>query len=152
YVAIPSTQLDFEPGQTTKTITVTINPAAQYDDPLTFTINLTAAAGGVILGGQGTGTIANPFPEPTVAIGAGTASPGEGEGNVFPPYDESFVINLSAASALATTVTYATADGTARAGTDYVGVAPTTVTLKPGQTQLTVLVAVYFEGGAAPAP
>ena len=47
-------------------------------------------------------------------------------------------MSLSAPSDLPTTVTYATADGTAIANTDYVPIAPTTLTFAPGQTQQTL--------------
>jgi CSLREA domain-containing protein len=53
-----------------------------------------------------------------------------------------FTITLSTASNLTVTVNYATADGTANSGSDYVAVAPTPVTFSPGQTVKTVDVTV----------
>jgi hypothetical protein len=52
-----ATQLTFEPGETTKTITVWV-VADFYAEPAeTFFVNLTAATGAVIVDGQGIGTI-----------------------------------------------------------------------------------------------
>jgi len=53
-----------------------------------------------------------------------------------------FTITLSATSGSPVTVQYATADGTATAGSDYTAAAPTTLTFNPGQTskQATILV------------
>lgn len=56
----------------------------------------------------------------------------------------SFTITLSAASTLPVTISYATANGTAVAGRDYVG-SSGTVTFAPGQTQTTVTVTVLAD-------
>jgi hypothetical protein len=54
----------------------------------------------------------------------------------------SFTVSLSAASSQPVSVTYATADGTATAGSDYVAVPPTVLTFNPGETSKTITVAV----------
>jgi chitinase len=60
-----------------------------------------------------------------------------------------FVLQLSAASTSPVTVKYATADGTATAGSDYVATSGT-VTFAPGQTTATVTVLVNADALAEP--
>jgi len=59
-----------------------------------------------------------------------------------------FTLTLSAASTQPVTVRFATADGTAHAGTDYVAQVGT-VTFAPGQTQATILVTILADPLAA---
>jgi hypothetical protein len=58
-----------------------------------------------------------------------------------------FTLTLNAAVTQPVTVNYAMADGTARAGTDYVA-QNGTVTFQPGQTQATIPVTVLFDPNA----
>jgi hypothetical protein len=53
-----------------------------------------------------------------------------------------FTVTLSAASTVAATVNYATADGSAQAGTDYASTSGT-LTFNPGETSKTITVRVY---------
>ena len=53
-----------------------------------------------------------------------------------------FTVTLSAASGLPVTVHYATADGTATAGSDYTAASDTLLTFNPGETSKTVTVQV----------
>jgi hypothetical protein len=55
-----------------------------------------------------------------------------------------FTVTLSTPSAVPVSVSYATADGTARQGTDYVA-ASGTLTFAPGQTQATITVTVLAD-------
>ncbi|HEU5240115.1 MAG TPA: Calx-beta domain-containing protein, partial [Pyrinomonadaceae bacterium] len=59
YVAIPSTLLTFNPGDTTKTIPVTINGDINFEPDETFTVNLSAPSNATISKASGTGTIQN---------------------------------------------------------------------------------------------
>jgi hypothetical protein len=61
----------------------------------------------------------------------------------------SFTITLSQAATTAVTVHYATADGTAKAGTDYNGLLGT-LTFAPGQTTQTITVPILADSSAAP--
>src|SRR5205823_14539876 len=75
---------------------------------------------------------------PSVSI-AGPASPvTEGDSGTT---NATFTVSLSAASPQNVTVAYATADGTATAGSDYTATSGT-LTFTPGQTSKTVAVAV----------
>lgn len=75
-------------------------------------------------------------PPPVVSIG--NASLAEGHSGTTLA---TFTLSLSAASSNPVTVTYATADGTATAGSDYTA-ASGTVTFAPGQDRQTLVVAV----------
>ncbi|MBE9073063.1 Calx-beta domain-containing protein [Microcystis sp. LEGE 08355] len=53
-----------------------------------------------------------------------------------------FTVSLSSAASTVVTVNYATANGTATAGTDYTAIPTTTLTFNPGETSKTITVAV----------
>jgi hypothetical protein len=53
-----------------------------------------------------------------------------------------FTVSLSSAASTVVSVNYATANGTATAGTDYTAIPPTTLTFNPGETSKTITVAV----------
>ena len=140
YVAVPLTTLTFPPSQTKETVTVPVAPEPQYDLSRTFMVNLSNPAGASIAAGQATGTIVNPNTPPAIAItGATVHASADGATTA------TFPVRLSAPSDLATTVTYATADGTATAGVDYVAIPPTTLTFAPGQTEQDVTVTINSE-------
>jgi uncharacterized repeat protein (TIGR01451 family) len=118
YVAVPLTQLTFAPGQTSTTIPVTINGDLVYEQNETFFVNLTSPLNATIADGQGLGTITNNDPVPTISIGDATVNP---EGNTGTK-NASFTVTLSNPSYQAISVTYATANGTATAPSDYTAV------------------------------
>jgi len=53
-----------------------------------------------------------------------------------------FTVSLSSAASTVVSVDYATANGTATAGTDYTAIPPTTLTFNPGETSKTITVPV----------
>ena len=63
---------------------------------------------------------------------------------------EAFTISLDYASALPITVSYSTADGTARAGTNYTAVVAGTVVFAPGETTKTILIQTLNDGVVDP--
>ncbi len=63
--------------------------------------------------------------------------------------DAVFTVSLSRSSTLATTVNFATADGTATAGVDYVATAGT-LTFAPGETTKTVVVPIFGDNTVEP--
>jgi Calx-beta domain-containing protein/hemolysin type calcium-binding protein len=83
-------------------------------------------------------------PKPTVSVA--NASQSEGDSGSQP---ESFTVSLAKASPLRVTVAYATADGTATAGTDYTATSGTLV-FAPGQTSQTVAVPVIGDTAFEP--
>ena len=137
----PADTPDLRPGQVTQTVTVTVNPepaspAPAGAPPETFTVNLSNPAGATIASAVGVGAILVPGAMPAVSIGPATVVARTGG-----PTEASFLVTLSAPSDQTVTVDYATADGTAMAGTDYVATAGTVV-FAPGQTEQTITVMV----------
>ena len=136
YVAKSGT-LTFAPGETQKTIQVTAIGDAVVEANEGFTVVLTNPAGATLADGTGAGTITNDdvAPPPTLAIGDATFA----EGSSAAPGHGTFTVTLSAASATPVTVSYATANGTATAGSDYVAQSGT-LTFAAGETQKTIQV------------
>ncbi len=66
------------------------------------------------------------------------------DSNAVDEYNSGVVVTLSSASATPVTVNYATANGTATAGTDYTAQSGT-VTFAPGQTSHLVLLATHYD-------
>jgi uncharacterized protein (TIGR03437 family) len=128
--------LTFAPGETTKSIPVPIINDTLDEPSETFFVNLSNASNGTILDNQGQGTITDNDAAPTISINDTTVTEGDsGTTNA------TFNVTLSAASSFTITVNYATADGTATAGTDYQSTSGT-LTFNPGQTTQTILVPV----------
>src|SRR3990172_4460126 len=65
YTAIPTTTLSFAPGETARTITVTVNGDTSIETNETFFVNLANASNATIADGQGEGTITNDDALPT---------------------------------------------------------------------------------------
>src|SRR5204862_3124170 len=68
YVAIPTTTLTFNPGQTTKTITVPVNGDIVDESDEAFTVNLFNPTNATLAGATGTGTIIDDDGPPTVTL------------------------------------------------------------------------------------
>jgi len=138
YVAAAGT-LTFAPGTTTQVVTVTVNGDTLVEGDETFVVNLSNAVGATIADAQGVGTILNddaPPPVPSISISDVTVT----EGNTG-TVSAAFTVSLSTATSAVVTVDYATADGTATAGSDYVAAAGT-LTFAPGTTTQVVTVTV----------
>ena len=135
YTATSGT-LTFNPGQTTKTVNVTVNGDTINELDEIYTVglsNLVNVAPGILIG---TGTIIDDDAPPTVSINNASVI----EGNIGTT-NVSFDVTLSAASGKTVTVDYGTADGTAVAPTDYAATSGT-LTFTPGQTTKTLNVTV----------
>ena len=131
--------LTFNAGETSKTVTVLVNGDTQVEPDETFFVNLSAPTNATIAAGQGVGTILNDdvAPLPTLSIGNATVT----EGNAGTVVNAVFTINLSTASTQTVTVNFATANGTATAGSDY-QVIGGTLTFNAGETSKTIVVRV----------
>jgi probable HAF family extracellular repeat protein len=125
----------FEPGQTSKTISVLVNGDRSGEANETFVVNLTQAWGGaVIADGQGSVTIVDD--EPRVSVSDLSRNEGHSGTTQF-----TFTVGLSASSAAPISVAFATADGSARSTEDYdarTGV----LSFASGETAKTVTVSV----------
>lgn len=126
--------LTFSPGQSSKTISIAIVGDTLAEPDETLLVRLANAAGAVLLHAEGVGTIVND----DVALSIGNVLVTEGNSGVV---TASFPVMLSAPVAHEVRVNYATANGTASSGADYVAASGTLV-LAPGQTTGTISVLV----------
>ena len=133
YVATSGT-LTIPAGSTTGTINVTIKGDTTVEPDETFFVNLTSPTNATIGDGQGLGKIRND--DTTISIG--NVSVTEGNSGTT---NANFTVTLSAAASVPVTVHYATADGTATAGSDYLATSGT-LTIPAGSTTGTISVPV----------
>ncbi len=128
--------LTFAPGETSKTITVLVNGDRLPEPNETFVVNLSGATNATIADGQGVGTILDD--EPRISVGDVSKSEGKkGQTTLF-----TFTVTLSAAYDQPVTVSFRTADGTAKTSdNDYVAKTGT-LTFNPGETTKTITIAV----------
>jgi serralysin len=150
YTAIANGSLVFAAGETQKTVAVQILGDTAIEGNETFSLQLSNLPGNVtVQAGGGIGTIANddlapatPVVLPTLAITDVTRN--EGSLNGSRTLNFSFAVTLSSASSQAVTVQYATTNGTALAGSDYITNSGT-LNFAAGVTSQTVNVAVYAD-------
>src|SRR5205085_4439028 len=131
YTALPTTPLTFNPGETSKTVTVLVKGDTTHEADETFFVNLSNPSNASSGDMQGLGTITNDDPLPAISINDATP---QNEGNTLDETNHTFTVSLSNPSDQTITVNYATADGSATAGSDYVAVPTTTLTFNPGET------------------
>ncbi len=141
--AVQTGSIVFAPGETTKTVSVTIHGDALNEANETLLVNLSSPTNALIADGQAVGTISNDDAAPTVSIGDVSAKEGDSGSTVF-----SFQVTLSSASGQTVSINYATANGTAvttgtapTGGADYVAQA-SVLSFAAGETTKTVSVAV----------
>jgi hypothetical protein len=147
--AAGSGTLTFNPGETSKQVTVNVNGDTTVEPDEAFHLDLTAPGNASLTDALGVGTIGNDDAAapaaPTLAISDATVNP---EGNSATK-NAGFTVTLSSASLSSVTVSYATSDGTATAPGDYT-VTTGTLTFSPGETSKTITVPVA--GDTVPEP
>ena len=136
YTALPATLLTFSPGQTSQQVTVKVTGDTIPEANETFYVNLSAAKGATLFDGQGKGTLLNDE-GPVLKINNVSKAEGNSGTTAY-----TFIVTLSPASTGSVTVKYATANGTATAGSDYTAIPATLLTFSPGQTSKPVTVQV----------
>jgi chitinase len=107
-------QMTFAQGQTSKTLAIAVTGDLARDGNKVLFVNLTQATGANLADAQGQGMILNDD-GPVLAIGDVTLAEGHSGTRTA-----NFRVGLSLASTSPVTVKYATANGTAQAGSDYV--------------------------------
>ena len=122
--------LAFLPGESAKTVTVTLVDDDVHEDDETFTLNLSMAENAAVSTASATGTIVDDDAAPELAIAGGTAP----EGGTI-----AFTVTLTGSTSRTTTVDYATAGETADEDADYEPVHGTLAFL-PGESAKTVAV------------
>ncbi|MEW6257959.1 MAG: Calx-beta domain-containing protein [Pseudomonadota bacterium] len=138
YAATTGT-ITFAPGETSKMVHVDILGDTTVEADETFTITLSAPTGATIADGVAIGTILNddaPATLPSLSVADASLTEGNSGTKLM-----TFTVTLSAASTSAVSVAYATANGTATAGSDYAA-ASGTLTFAPGETTKTIQVTV----------
>lgn len=131
-----ATTLTFNPGEITKAVIVAVTGDIEIELNETVLVNLAGPLNATLAKNQGVGTIVD-NDQPTISINDVTVTEGNtGSANA------TFTVSLSKASPFATTVTIATADGTAVASSDYNAITATPVTFAAGATSKTVSVAI----------
>ncbi len=106
YTATSGT-LTFAPGETVKTVVVSVNGDTVFEATQNFVVNLSNASNATLTGGQGTGTITNDDAAPVITITPSTVTQAEGTppGSTTTPYV--FTVTSTGASELAASVNYA---------------------------------------------
>ncbi len=123
-------------GATSATIAITVNGDVVDEVNESFTVALSNPAGATVSDGSGAGTITDDDPAPSLSIGDVSLA----EGNAGTT-TATFTVSLSAASGKTVTFDWATAAGTAAAGTDYVS-ATGSRTIAAGATSATIAITV----------
>jgi hypothetical protein len=140
-----SGSLSFAVGQTSRTIVVRVIGDALDEPNETFSVRLSKVSGAAYQRREARVRIVDDDPPPRVRIRDVSVV----EGAAGTPTTVSIPVELDAPSGRPVTVQYATADGTATAGEDYLAVAGT-LSFSPGQTRydltITVLGDDAFEG------
>jgi hypothetical protein len=128
--------LTFAEGETTKTFTVSLIDDNVYEGATRETIGVTLSGqtGDVVLGSQKTATLSIQDSKGRPAVSPSSLAVAEGDSGTT---NAQFIVRLSHASVETVSVNYATADGTATAGVDYVA-ASGTLTFQPGQLEKTI--------------
>lgn len=136
YIAASVTGMTIPAGSSSATFTVQVVGDTLNEPNETFFVNVTSVSGATVTRGQGVGTIVNDDAVPALSVG--DVSVAEGNSGTT---TATFTVSLSAASGQTITVNYATADGTATAGSDYVARSGT-LTFAPGTTSQGVAVTI----------
>ena len=124
--------LTFMPGDTSMSVSITVAGDDVNEATEGFTVNLSNAVNAMIADGTGAATINDNDPTAVTLAGPGTLTEGD-MGTVA----ANFTVDLSVVSEQTITVDFATAAGTANAGTDFTSVTQT-VTVPAGSTSVTV--------------
>ncbi len=138
YTATSNT-LSFAPGETSKTFSVPVIGNTVAESTETFTVNLSSPTNATISDAQGVGTIVDNDSAaalPQLSIKDVTVTEGNsGTTNAL------FTVNLSQASTQTVSVKYVTADGTAKAGSDFTATS-NTLSFAQGETSKTFSVPI----------
>ena len=130
-----SGSVTFTPGQTTASITIVVRGDVLDEVNELFFVDLSGPSGAVLGDAQGMGTITDNDATPSLTINNVTMTEGDSARTAV------FTVTLSATSGRTVTVDYATTNGTANAGSDYVA-ASGTLTFAAGTRTRTVTITV----------
>ncbi|MCB9446639.1 MAG: hypothetical protein H6669_20600 [Ardenticatenaceae bacterium] len=129
--------LTFAPGQTSQNVQVATLTDTIDEDAETFRVQLSSPQYVFIADGEGMGTITDGNAVPSIRVADRTVTEGDAGSSV----QAVFAVSLNSASGKTVTVNYATTDGSATAGADYLA-AQGQVQFAPGVTTQNVSVTV----------
>ncbi|MEH1827382.1 MAG: Calx-beta domain-containing protein [Nostoc sp.] len=129
--------ITFNPGETSKVISIGVIGDNQTEADETFAVNLFGAANAAIADNLGVGTIINDDNQPAISISDVSVA----EGNTGTT-NANFTITLSNPSSQQVTVNYNTSDGTANTVDSDYNFTPGTITFNPGETSKTLSIGV----------
>src|SRR3954469_3831441 len=140
YDAIALTTLNFAEGETSKTLSVTVNGDTDAETNETFSVNLSNAVGpgATIIDATGLGTITDDDTPPAVGnISINDVSISEGNSGT-----KLATFTVSRTGTAAFSVDYATSDGSASAGSHYTAIPLTTLNFAQGEASKTISVTI----------
>ncbi|HTU65578.1 MAG TPA: Calx-beta domain-containing protein [Steroidobacteraceae bacterium] len=142
YVTVGGGQLTFLPGETSKTITVNATSDGVFEGSENYNITLSSPTGGATIAVASGSVTINDASSVSFSISAGLSQPEN-------TTSMTFTITKSGNTNLSHTVSYATANGSASAGSDYTAVS-SSHTFTPGETtssfSVPLLTDSVFEG------
>ncbi len=140
--AVAGGTLAFDPGDTTRTVTVAVNGDGIDEEDETVEIALSNPTGGATIGtATGAGTIAD---DEEAALSIGSPEVAEGDSGTS---ELVFAVTLAPVSDRRVTVDWAdSGGGTATSGEDYEAVAGGTLAFAPGESGKTITVAARGDG------
>ncbi|MEK6335110.1 MAG: Calx-beta domain-containing protein [Acidobacteriota bacterium] len=132
--------LTFQPGETSKQISVLVNGDTEFEPNETFSLVLSSPTNATISDAQGQGTILNDDPAPpTLTLSVDDVSIIEGNsGNAF----ATFQVTLSPASSNTVMVDFETANATATATGNDFQTAVGTLIFSPGEVSKTISISI----------
>jgi hypothetical protein len=141
YVALAATVVSFAAGETSKTVSVTINGDTTVEPNETLNLVLSAPLNATIVKGTGIGTITNDdnvvVPPTQRKLSVNDVKVVEGN---LGQRSMVFTLTLDGPAVGTESVMVNSANGTATAGSDFVALAATKVTFAPGETSKQVTV------------
>ncbi|HXG67024.1 MAG TPA: Calx-beta domain-containing protein, partial [Blastocatellia bacterium] len=143
---VTSGTLTFSPGETSKTFQVLVIGDTQDEPDKTILVRLSNPSGATLSDPDGVGTIQDDDDAPQSALSITDASLTEGNTGTT---SMSFTVNLSPASTQVVTVQFATANGTATAGSDYQA-ASGMLTFNPGETSKGISITIIGDTAIEP--
>ena len=124
--------VNFPPDEMVKTVTLNVNGDAVFETDEVLAVDLSNAVNATVNDGHGVGTITNDDAQPTLSIDDVTLD----EGNAGTA-SATFHVTLTGATEVAASVDWATAPGTATAGSDF-SAGGATLNFAPGDTSATI--------------
>ncbi|MEH2065995.1 MAG: Calx-beta domain-containing protein, partial [Nostoc sp.] len=130
--------ITFNPGETSKTLSIGVIGDQKFESDETFSVNLSGATNATFADDLGVGTIINDEKQATISISDVSVT----EGNTGTTTNANFNVTLSDPSNQQVTVEYNTSDDTAKVSDSDYNSAHGTIVFNPGETSKIISVGV----------